>query len=165
VTPGPNRPVRLSRLERTERFTAGLDAYTRRLTDRTGICAPNACLYHSAACAAPRTTMCGVMVCSPSGIDFTLDLVTVILPVERRQLPARRIQRGWFPSSRCAHVALPGGLGQDAADHERCQHAQLCFGGDRQADGRGGQHGAGDRQARADGADAEQLPEQGQPDE
>src|SRR5215204_6102359 len=41
--------------------------------------APRAPVYHSAARAASRTTMCGVMVCIPSGIAFTLGWVIVVL--------------------------------------------------------------------------------------
>jgi hypothetical protein len=41
--------------------------------------APRAAVYHSAARAASRTTMWGVMVCIPSGIAFALCWVTVVL--------------------------------------------------------------------------------------
>src|SRR5215211_1513775 len=41
--------------------------------------APRAAAYHSAARAASLTTMCGVMVCIPSGIAFTLGSPIVVL--------------------------------------------------------------------------------------
>src|SRR5215204_4285446 len=67
--------------------------------------APKASAYHSAARAAFRTTMCGVMVCIPSGTAFTLGSVIVVLldgRLGRRGLTITRPDDG---SAACFRVA------------------------------------------------------------